>query len=197
MKKRNIRKGKKFNNKSGYISKKYSIFLIPLRYLILLLLILSLQIIYLIATPLTVYSVNFLLKIFVTTSLSASENLTPLFVLGNKTLIEIVPACIAGSAYLLILMLNLSIPMSLKKRIYSIGLSALILLLFNILRITFFSLLYHYKTPYIDFTHMLFWYVISTVFVVGLWFLNVRIFKIKEIPVYSDLKYIYQKIKHK
>ncbi len=192
MKKRNRKKIR--TNINDTKNEKYNFYFIPLRYIIILAAILFVKIIYFIATPLTVYPVAGLLKIFVNVSLNMS-GYYPLLILGDITKISIVPACIAGSAYLLLLMLNLSVTMPIKKRIYSILLSAILLLMFNILRITFFSLLYHYSAPFVDFTHILFWYVISIVFVIGLWFLNVKIFKIKEIPVYSDIKYVCNKIK--
>lgn len=186
----------KYSKDKNALYNKNFFFLIPIRYLILLGIMLSISIIYLIMTPLTVYPVDFLLKIFIKVNLVTSGVLYPVLILGNKTLIEIVPACIAGSAYLALLILNLTVPMEKRKRIYSIALSVLILLVLNILRITIFSLLYYYKMPFVDFTHWFFWHVISTIFVVGLWFLMVKIFKIKEIPVYSDIKFIYTKIKN-
>lgn len=172
---------------------------ILLRYIVLLLLMFSLPIIYFIATPATVYPVFFLLKIFVKISLTIDYNnlSNVLLTLGDRTLISIVPSCIAGSAYLLLLILNLTVPMKVKIRIYSILLSAFILLILNILRISIFSLLYHNNFQFFDFTHKFFWYVLSTIFVVGIWFLIVKVFKIEKIPVYSDLKSIYSKIKSK
>lgn len=183
---------------------KKSIFLIPLRYLILLILIVililpvSYPIIYQIFTPLTVYPVIFLLKIFVNVSLSINpENLVPVLLIGRKTLIEIVPACIAGAAYIFLLILNLSVPMKPKKRILTVLLSVLILLVFNILRIFVFSLLYNNSAPFVDLTHKIFWYGISTIFVVGVWFFIIKTFKIKEIPLYSDIKFMFKEINNK
>jgi len=196
MKKRKNKKYSKESFSKKTLYNKNSFFLIPVRYLILLGIILSVSMIYLIMTPLTVYPVDFLLKIFVKVTLITSDVLYPLLNLGDKTLIEIVPACIAGSAYLGLLILNLTVPMGGKKRVYSITLSILILLILNILRITIFSLLYYYNIPYVDFTHKFFWYILSIVFVVGLWFLIVKTFKIKEIPVYSDIKFMYSHIKN-
>jgi hypothetical protein len=48
---------------------------------------------------------------------------------------------------------------------------------------------------YFDVTHMTVWYFGSTVLVVALWFVNVWIFKIKEIPIYTDAKTIFWEIK--
>jgi len=178
--------------------KKNSIFLILLRYFILLMLIilllfpLSNPIIYTILTPLTIYPVIFLLKFFVNVTYVA-----PLMTLGEKTLIQIVPACIAGAAYILILILNLSVRLKAKTRINSLLLSLFILLVFNILRIFSFALLYHNLVPYTDLIHKIFWYIISTFFIIGIWFFIVKIFKIKEIPFYSDISYIIKEIKGK
>ncbi|MBR9704892.1 pacearchaeosortase, partial [Candidatus Pacearchaeota archaeon] len=73
--------------------------------------------------------------------------------------------------------------------------SILMLLIINIIRIIFFSILYHQSTPFVDFTHKLFWYIISTILVVVIWFINVKIYKIKKIPFYTDLKTIIKQIK--
>ena len=35
------------------------------------------------------------------------------------------------------------------------------------------------------------WYLGSTLFVIGIWFIEVKLFKIKEIPIYSDIKFLY------
>jgi len=175
---------------------KNSVILILLRYVILLIVVfilllpISSPLIYTIIAPLTIYPVLFLLKLFVDISYSA-----PFITLGGKTLIEIVPACIAGAAYILILILNLSVPMKLKDRVYSIIFSVLILLVFNIIRIVGFSLLYNSLFPYVDLAHKFFWYFISTIFIVAIWFFIVKIYKIREIPFYSDIRFIMKEIK--
>ena len=43
-----------------------------------------------------------------------------------------------------------------------------------------------------DITHKLFWYFGSIIFVVGIWFIEVKYFKLKEIPFYSDIKLLYE-----
>ena len=175
------------------------IFFIFLRYLILLILVFTLSLIYKIFTPLTIYPVAWLLKLFfntvsLSTNLIDGEKVTAL-IINSKTFIQLIPACIAGSAYLLFLILNLAIPMNIKKRAYSLIVSFAILLLLNILRIALFSSLLYYDFPFFDFTHKLFWYILSTIFVVLIWFFVVKIFSIKEIPVYSDFKYLIKDIK--
>lgn len=161
-------------------------FWIFIRYLILIFLgIPNLWIFYLIFTPLTIYLVYFLLSLFFNTTLSGN-----LISLNNIFPIEIIPACVAGSAYYLLLILNLSIPMKINKRLKILAFSFLSLLAINILRIFLLSLLFASRTSFFDITHELFWYFGSIVFVVGIWFAGIKIFKVEGIPFYSDLKKI-------
>ena len=161
------------------------------RYLILLGLMFSLPFIYKIFTPITVYPVVWLLKLF----FSRIDYIQDIILINNLISIKIIPACIAGSAYLLLLILNLSVPMNNKKRFYSILSSLGMLLLLNIFRIFILSVLYVNNFVFFDFTHKLFWYFLSTVFVVGIWFFVIKIFGIKEVPVWSDIKSLLKKIK--
>lgn len=172
-----------------YLNKTYSVLL---RYLTLLVLMtFSLSIIYKIFTPLTIDVTASLLK-----SLYDITVHDTLIIIDSRTFIQIIPACVAGSAYLLLLIINLTVPMKLKKRIKSILVSFLILFTLNIFRIFLLAILYHNNTPYVDFTHKFFWYFLSTVFVILIWFLIVKIFSIKEIPVYTDFKFLVKNIKH-
>jgi len=161
-----------------------------IRYLIILALMFSLPLIYAVLTPTTIYSSAGLLALLYDIEVRGS-----IILMGQELGVEIIPACVAGSAYLLLLILNLSVPMSLKKRAYSLLLSFIILFTLNILRIFLLAILYHKEIPFFDFTHKLFWYVLSTIFVVAIWFLIVKIFSIKEIPVYNDLKFFIKRIK--
>jgi exosortase/archaeosortase family protein len=174
------------------INIKSEVFLIPIRYIILLFLMFSLPIIYLIFTPLTIIFSSLLLNIFY--SVSVDNNL---ILINNIPKIEIISACVAGSAYLFLLILNLSTPMKIKQRINTILFSFSLLLVLNILRISFLSILYQEGNPFFDFTHKLFWFVLSTLFVVFIWFFTVKLFKIREIPVYSDVLYLLGIIKKK
>ncbi|MCU0642354.1 MAG: pacearchaeosortase [archaeon] len=152
------------------------------RYIILVLIAFpSIWLFYLIFTPLTVYSSYFILSLFYDVAL---ENST--FIL-NSYAIELIPACIAGSAYYLLLILNLTTPMKSKTRIRSISFLMVSFLVLNILRIAFFSFLFIKGFQYFDVAHKAVWYLGSTLLVVALWFVNVSLFKIKGIPVYSDI----------
>jgi len=157
-----------------------------IRYLILILVALpNLWLFYFIFTPLTIYPLYALFSIFFETSLSGN-----IITLYNCVPIELIDACIAGSAYYLLLILNLSIPnIEFAKRIKIIAVSFVSLLLINILRIFFLSVLYASGSSLFDITHQIFWYLGSIVFVVGIWFVEVSIFKIKGIPFYSDIKF--------
>jgi len=159
-----------------------------IRYLLLVIVAIpNLYIFYLIFTPLTIYPINFLLKIFFNATSNYNINLI------NNFSIEIINACIAGSAYYLLLILNLSIPkINIKKRLKMIGFAFLTLLILNISRIFLLVSITLYNPSLFDITHKLFWYAISIFFVVGIWFAEVKIFKIKQIPFYSDINFLYK-----
>lgn len=169
------------------------IFDIIIRYSILLIIgLLSTSFFYFLFTAITVYPVYFLLGFFFNTLLMKD------IIIINNLPIEIIGACIAGSAYYLLLILNLSTPeIKLKKRFFILLFSFSFLLIINILRIFLLSVLYISQSPSFDFIHQLLWYLGSILFVVGIWFLSVKIFKIKEIPFYSDIKYLLTKRKNK
>ena len=158
-----------------------------LRYLIMVLVAIpGLWIFYTIFTPLTVYPTYFLLNLFFDASLSGI-----IITVSNLFPIEIVEACVAGSAYYLLLILNLSTPnIKIKKRLIIILESFLALLIINLLRIFFLSTLYISGSGIFDVTHKIFWYLANMIFIVGIWFFMVRSFKLKETPFYSDIKFL-------
>ena len=168
---------------------------IILRYAILIVFgILSVKVFYIIFTPLTIYSVYFILKQFFDVSLIGN------FLFVNNFPIEIIGPCVAGSAYVLLFMLNLSTPkIKIFKRIGMFFFSFSLLLLINILRIVILSVFFVSGKSYFDLAHLLFWYIGSVIFVVGIWFLSVKIFKVKEVPFYSDINFLFQgsKLKRK
>jgi exosortase/archaeosortase family protein len=151
----------------------------------------NLWIFYSVFRPLTVYPVYFIIKAFFDTALIGN------IILINQSIpIEMIGACIAGSAYFLLLILNLSIPnIKLKKRIKMILLSFLSLLVLNIIRIVVLILVFMFGASLFDITHKIFWYALSTIFVVGIWFAEVKIFRIKDIPVFSDIKSLIHSMK--
>ena len=167
-----------------------------IRYLIIVLIAIpNLFVFYFIFTPATIYPVFGLFKIFFKEVLLVGST----FQIFNEFFIEIIPACIAGSAYYLLFVLNLSTPkIKIKKRIKMVLFSFAFLLSLNILRILILSLIFVYlpaTSNLFDISHKLFWYFGTTIFVVLIWFIEVKTFKIKEIPVYSDIKYLYKKLR--
>lgn len=165
---------------------------ILLRYLILIILAFdNLAIFYLIFTPLTFYPSAFILSLITNTASNPHLNQ----IILNGIVIELIPACIAGSAYYLLLILNLTTPLKPAQRAKSIAFLFISFLFVNILRIVLFSLILGWE--YFNVTHKAIWYIGSTIFVVALWFINVKIFNITSLPVYTDLKHTIYEIKHK
>ncbi|MBI5803337.1 pacearchaeosortase [Candidatus Pacearchaeota archaeon] len=150
----------------------------------------GLFIFYYVFTPLTIYPISFIFSLFFDTYLVGNT------LIMKSVSIEFIKACIAGSAYYLLLILILSTPkIEVKKRISMIFIAFLSLLVVNLIRISLLILIFLNGYDFFDITHKFFWYFMSTVFVVVIWFAEVKYFKIKEIPVYSDLKYLYEKIR--
>lgn len=163
-----------------------------IRYLIIVLIALpNLFLFYIIFTPLTIYPIYGLLRLFFENVLLLNNA----FKIENFS-IEIIKACIGGSAYYLLFTLNLSIPnIKLKKRLKMILFSFVFLLILNIIRIFVLSLIFISNNSSFDSIHKLFWYFSAVFFISFIWFAEVKIFKIKEIPLYSDVKYLVKKIK--
>jgi len=159
---------------------------IIIRYLILIIVSFpNLYLFYFALTPLTIYPVYFLLSIFFEVSLQ----LNTIFI--GDFAIEIIEACVASSAYYLLLILNLSLPkINIKKRLKMILFAFSFLLVLNILRIFLLISLLLIFPPIFDITHKIFWYFISIFFVIGIWFIEIKLFKIKQIPIYSDIKFL-------
>jgi len=161
------------------------------RYLILLLVAIpNLYLFYLIFTPLTVYPVYIFFSLILETTLL--DNI----IIINNIAIELIKSCIAGSAYYLLLILNLAIPnIKLAKRIKMISFAFATFLIFNIIRIIILSWMALNTSDFFAITHKLTWYFLSVILVVGIWFSEVKIFKIKEIPFFTDIKFLYKFIK--
>lgn len=164
---------------------------ILIRYFLVLLLGLgNLFLFYQVLTPITTYLVKFTLSFF---SASYTVNSTIFF---KSVSVELIPACIAGSAYYLLVILNLSsADISALKRVVMVLFSFALLLIFNVFRIVLLVLISN--SDYFATVHLFFWYFLSTIFVVLIWIFSVIIFKIKSIPVYSDFKEIFSIIKGK
>lgn len=166
------------------------------RYLLLIIVALgSLYLFYLVFTPLTIYPVFLFLKLKYHAVLLAGNII---FFKGYYA--EIINACIGGAAYYLLTILNFTTPMKFAKRIKSLLFIFALFLVLNILRIIIFAMLLTSGYQYFDLTHQITWYFGSTILVVVVWFINIYLFKINSIPIYTDLMNIAREItksKHK
>ncbi len=163
------------------------------RYFILILIAFpNLYFFYSLFTPLTVYPLFWILNLLFGASLLPDS-----IIVFKGFSAQIIPACVAGAAYYLLVVLNLSTPMDLKKRVYSLLFLVITFLILNLARLVLFAILLQSGFQYFDLAHELVWYFGSTILLVIVWFANVYIFKIKEIPVYSDLRNIFKDIKKK
>jgi len=165
-----------------------------IRYLVLLVLAIpGYQFFQFIFQPLTTYPVYWFLDIFYEASLEAST----IFITGCEE-VEVAGACVAGSAYLLFLILNLATPnIKVVKRLKLLGIAFGSFLVLNIIRIIILVALHVHGSPAFDIVHSFFWYFISVVFVVAVWFFEVKRFDIKGIPFYSDVRYLLKEVKNK
>lgn len=156
--------------------------------LILLVGLFNLKLFYFIFTPLTFFSVSKILTFFGQVTILGD------IILFNSSAINLVAACIAGSAYYLFFILALSTRnLAFKKYIYLILYCFGIFYFVNVLRIVFMAFII--GATYFNFTHLFFWYFTSLLLVVLIWFSAVKTFKIASVPIYSDINYLIKQIK--
>lgn len=163
---------------------------ILIRYVLAALSFLIIPVFYLIFKILTVGLTGWIIDIFYNVQINGDILFFPVF----NSSIEIIDACVAGSAYFLLFLLNiLTRDIKIIKRIYVLLFSFACLFLINILRLVLIIPLFLNNFAWFDFTHKFFWFVLSIVFVVLIWILSIKIFRIRGIPVYSDVKRILRK----
>lgn len=178
------------NKKRGNLSRKKDeragIYDIASRYFIILLSSVgNLWIFYFVFAPLTLYPVAFLLKSFYDITVAGH------FIFINKVVIEISKACVAGSAYYLLFMLNfITRGIRLKKRALIFLFTSFLLLGLNIIRIIILSLMKINDIMFFEQLHIFFWYFVSVVYVFVIWIIAVKVFKIESTPFYSDFLYL-------
>lgn len=171
------------------------IYSIYIRYTILLVFaFIGFSIFYFIFKPLTLHISFFLFDL-----LSDAYILNDVIYFYNSNIsLAIIGACVAGSAYFLFLMLNLSTPnIKLKKRLSMLVISFIAFLFINTLRIFLVGLLFINSVPWAEAFHKFLWYFGSIFMVILIWFIEVKCFKINGIPFYSDLKFIFNYVKKK
>ncbi len=184
--KKNVKKKFKSNKYPDYL-----IYNLVFRYTAILLLSLgNLFIFYKIFTPLTIYPTFLILKL-----IYAEVYYSGIIIYLNQYSIFLIKSCIAGSAYFLLFALVFSTPMKLLKRIYLLISVFSLFLIINLIRIIFLVYLLVNNSNYFDISHKFLWYGLSTIFIVVIWFFSVWLFKIKDIPVYTDMKHLVRIIK--
>jgi exosortase/archaeosortase family protein len=167
---------------------KKGILLLVLRYAIIIAAIFALPFFYGILRPITTYLSYILISLFYESQISGN------FIYVHGISIEIIDACVAGIAYFLLLVLNLSTRLiGPWKRVLLFLFTSLVFLIVNALRVFLMGILLVKQSAWFDLTHIIFWYTLSIVFVFLIWILAIRVFRIREIPVYSDIKEIFRK----
>jgi len=165
-----------------------------IRYSLLVIFGIFLEVFYFVFRPLTIYSVYFILNLIYGAGVFESS----VILFGERVFtIQIIDACVAGSAYYLLLILNLTTPINFDKRVKSLLFLISGFLILNIIRIVIFSVLFVNGFEYFDLAHRVVWYAGSTIIVIVIWFVNVKVFKIREIPVYGDIKKIFKDVSRK
>lgn len=159
-----------------------------LRYfLAIIFMVLGLPVIYFLLNSLTFYISYYSVSYFSPNLISSTA-----FIINNVRL-NFINACTAGSAYLLLILLTLTVDIKPKKALKVLFTGSLLIFIANIIRIDILIVaLIKYGSNLFNTLHLLFWKILSTLFVVFLWILLTKWFKIKEIPIYSDFKHVHK-----
>jgi len=145
------------------------------------------KILYPIISPLTFYASYYSL-FFLNPVLTSSTT----FAIGEYSL-RFVPACAAASAYLLLIVLISLVDLRLKKAVKVFLVGSLLIFIANLIRIDILVFIWiKYGSSLFNTLHMFFWRVLASLYVVVLWLLLSKWFKIKDIPIYSDFKRIFK-----
>ena len=145
---------------------------------------------YMILAPITLHVSYFFFNIFMPSALVGTKIVT---VMDS---FELIPLYVATSAYLLLaILILLTKDISPSERFQMFVYGSLAILAFNILRIELLLLTYFSLNTAYDSLHLFVWKFMSTAFVVLLWLGLARLYKVKAIPVYSDLRHIMSMIK--
>lgn len=110
----------------------------------------------------------------------------------NNINLEFVKACVATSAYYLLALLILTTKdIGLKNSIKMFLIGSLLIFIMNILRITLLIIMVlNLGLDWFNAIHLTFWYIVSSLYVFLVWIFLIRLYKVKNIPVFSDLVYL-------
>ncbi|MDP3728657.1 MAG: pacearchaeosortase [bacterium] len=139
--------------------------------------------------PITFYVSYFLLQIFYDVQIYGMS------VQFAEVSFSFIPACAATLAYVLLLeLLLLTRGISFLQGLKMFFLGSIFIFSLNIVRILVLIFVYiNYGNNYFDAVHILFWHLVSTIFVAGVWILLVEKYKVKTIPIWSDVQEIVKK----
>lgn len=142
----------------------------------------------LILTPITVYLTALILFYY-------KPQVSGIIITIRNINFEFIQACIASYAYWLITFLTLTVKdLELKKRIKMILVGFIMIMAMNLIRIvTLVITKLNASVNVYEIIHSIFWKFISWIYVVIVWIFLINYFKVKSIPVYDDLKYLYKK----
>lgn len=143
----------------------------------------------LIFTKLTIY-LSYLLLIFYNPIINGN------YLTIHNINFEFVEACIVPYAYYFFWVLSLlTKDIVLKTRIKIIFYGFSLIFIMNIVRIfILINLAINYGFYWFDLIHMVFWKFLSGIYVALVWIFLIKVYNIKSIPVYDDLKTLYKKI---
>ena len=140
-------------------------------------------------SPLTVYASFYLLSLFYDASLSGN-----ILVINNVSFVFIA-ACTAALAHVLLaelIFVTKGISFAMGMRLFILG--SVTIFLMNLVRILLLVAVYFtFGENYFDAVHIFFWQFVSTIFVALVWIVLVEVYKIKTIPLYSDIRTVLQK----
>lgn len=137
--------------------------------------------------PMTLHSSYLIINLFYDASIQGSS------IFFNSHQIELIGPCMAVLAYLLLIVLNLSVPMKPIARLKSLSFSLIAFFIFNLLRIAFLSIIFGLDLSFFSSMHLFFWYFMNILAVVIIWMIGIRTFKIKGIPLISDIRNLAKK----
>jgi len=165
-----------------------------IRILIAVILALLFKFYYIIFTPITLGIVGFFLKLF---GYNAIMDFSLKKIIIGYNSLDFVEACIAGSAYFLFSLLVLFTKnLGLRKSLKLIGYGVLLIFSMNVLRIIILIIiLLEMGKNWFDLIHLIFWWFVAGIYIAIVWIFLTKKFKIKTIPVYSDIKALLKKRK--
>jgi len=167
---------------------------VVVRYSVLILIgLLAFSLFYTIFAPLTISPAFALFRKFFKEAILSGSS-----IFFDSITLNIADSCVSGAAYYLLTIFNLTTPMPFVKRITSLLFSYALFLALNILRIFFFALFFVSSFNIYSLAHFISWYFLSTLIVFAVWLTTIKLFKITDIPVYTDFKFLYAKthVKH-